>query len=208
MSKSPAAADRLLCYKQVRHFNEPGHAHFLTFSCYERMRLLSNDLWRGWLAGDVRDACAKHAFALWAYVFMPDHVHLLVKPRSETYDTASFLKSAKQGSARRILGHLRSQGSGLLDRLRVHRGARGEVLRFWQTGPGYDKNIWDMEKAVEKARYCHRNPVTRRLVTSPEQWRWSSFRWLELGRRSGEPLIVDDWIESPQAGPNDEGRHG
>jgi hypothetical protein len=52
-----------------------------------------------------------------------------------------------------------------------------------------------MEKAIQKAEYCHRNPVRRGLVRTPDEWRWSSFRWLELGNRRNEPLIVDDWIE-------------
>ena len=66
-------------------------------------------------------------------------------------------------------------------------------------------NIWNMKKAIEKAEYCHNNPVKRRLVKQPEQWRWSSFRWLALGKREGEPLSVDEWDErlldaEPQAG--------
>jgi hypothetical protein len=32
--------------KTVRHFEEPGHLHELTFSCYRRMPLLTNDDWR------------------------------------------------------------------------------------------------------------------------------------------------------------------
>ena len=32
--------------KRVRHYNEPGHCHELTFSCYRRMPLLTNDDWR------------------------------------------------------------------------------------------------------------------------------------------------------------------
>ena len=57
-------------------------------------------------------------------------------------------------------------------------------------------NIWTMRKAVEKAEYCHRNPVARRLVELPEEWRWSSFRWLVEGAREHEPLAVDDWDET------------
>ncbi len=29
--------------KRVRHFDEPGHVHELTFSCYERRPLLVDD---------------------------------------------------------------------------------------------------------------------------------------------------------------------
>ncbi len=34
---------------------------------------------------------------------------------------------------------------------------------------------------MEKLRYIHRNPVKRGLVESPEQWRWSSYRFYLLG---------------------------
>jgi len=49
-----------------------------------------------------------------------------------------------------------------------------------------------MKKAIEKAEYCHNNPVKRRLATAPEKYRWSSFRWLVNGARDGEPLSLSD----------------
>ena len=181
--------------KRVRTYNVPGHLHFLTFSCYRRMPLLSNETWLGWLGAAVRTACQDFDFALWAYVFMPEHVHLLVKPRKVLYDVSKFRKSLKQSASKRIVNHLQKCRSALLGRLRVQERPGKECFRFWQEGPGHDKNLWSMEKAVEKAKYCHRNPVERKLVASPEQWRWSSFRRLELGQKTNQPLLLDDWDE-------------
>jgi putative transposase len=45
---------------------------------------------------------------------------------------------------------------------------------------------------VEKLRYMHRNPVERGLVTSPEQWEWSSFRHYLSGER-GRVEIESHW---------------
>ena len=45
-------------------------------------------------------------------------------------------------------------------------------------------------RGIEKLRYIHRNPVGRRLVDSPEQWRWSSFRFYLYGEP--EPVRVND----------------
>jgi len=47
---------------------------------------------------------------------------------------------------------------------------------------------------VEKLRYMHRNPVKRGLVQSPEQWRWSSYRFYLLGE-SGLLKIDEGWGE-------------
>jgi hypothetical protein len=41
--------------------------------------------------------------------------------------------------------------------------------------------VWTERKRVEKLRYLHRNPVKRGLVSSPEQWEWSSFRAYAFG---------------------------
>jgi len=42
--------------KTVRHFHEVGHLHELTFSCYRRLPLLTNDVWREKLARCVEAA--------------------------------------------------------------------------------------------------------------------------------------------------------
>ena len=33
---------------------------------------------------------------------------------------------------------------------------------------------------MEKLRYMHRNPVKRGLTATPEDWRWSSYRFYSL----------------------------
>jgi putative transposase len=177
--------------KRVKHYDVPGHARFLTFSCYRRLPLLSSPVWREWLGAAVRGACDELRVALWAYVFMPEHVHLPIRPLGDDFRVAAFLYRLERPLALRVVGVLRENRSRLLEELTVtERGVRAH--RFWQAGGAFDLNVWTMNKAIEKAEYCHRNPVTRRLVRSPEQWRWSSFRWLELGRWEKEPLRVDD----------------
>ena len=155
------------------------------------MPLLTNDLWRTWLAQSVRKACDAHTIALWAYVFMPEHVHLLLKPRRETYSLAAFEQSAKLSWSRKMIVQLSRQHAPLLEACRTGKG-----FKLWQEGGGYDLNLLTMEQALEKAAYCHRNPVTRRLVTTPAEWRWSSYRWLEMGARDDETLRLDDWDET------------
>lgn len=54
----------------------------------------------------------------------------------------------------------------------------------------YDFNVWTTKKRVEKLRYIHRNPAKRGLVETPEQWRWSSYRFYLLGETG--PVRVDE----------------
>jgi putative transposase len=56
-------------------------------------------------------------------------------------------------------------------------------FRVWQRR-FYDMNIWSKKKRFEKLNYMQRNPVKRGLVSSPDQWPWSSFRFYNLGDES------------------------
>jgi putative transposase len=51
---------------------------------------------------------------------------------------------------------------------------------FWLPR-SYDFNVFSQKKVAEKLDYIHWNPVKRGLVASPEQWRWSSYRFYALG---------------------------
>jgi putative transposase len=145
-----------LIFKTARRYDIPDHAHFLTFSCDHRLPLLTNDKWRSWLAESIKKACCTLNIALWAYVFMPEHVHLLIWPRQEDYSISAFLKGAKQPVAVRALNQLKRESSSLLQELAVEKSGRA-THRFWRAGGGYDLNIWSMKKVAEKALYCHRN---------------------------------------------------
>ena len=64
-----------------RQYNEPGHAHELTFCCYNRFKFLQAERTCQWLADELNEARVKHEFHLWAYVSMPDHVSLSCESR-------------------------------------------------------------------------------------------------------------------------------
>lgn len=85
--------------KPVKYYHEPGDLYELTFSCYRRMPLLSNDRWRKWLAESLGEAAEAYAFDLIAFVLMPEHVHWLVRQiRQETAadDISLFLAAGKR----------------------------------------------------------------------------------------------------------------
>lgn len=170
--------------KQVKHFHEPGDFHELTFSCYRRMPLLTNDLWRRWLAEIIDEAAAAPRFHLNAFVFMPEHVHLLVWPtdREATADDIStFLAAVKRPLSRRVKAALKAEGTKsaqrLLERLTVRTRPGKTSFRFWQEGSGYDRNLQTEKSVMASIDYIHDNPVKRRLVKIATKWKWSSARW-------------------------------
>ena len=74
--------------QRPRGYNDPGHAHELTFSCYRRYRFLSRESTCEWLAEAIDAARRELQYDLWAFVFMPDHVHLIVYPRQRVSNTS------------------------------------------------------------------------------------------------------------------------
>jgi REP element-mobilizing transposase RayT len=62
---------------------------------------------------------------------------------------------------------------------------------FWQAR-FYDFNVWTTKKRPEKLRYMHRNPVKCGLVETPEQWRWSSYRFYFLDE-VGPVKVNEGW---------------
>jgi putative transposase len=180
-----------------RTFNEPGHAHELTFSCFRRYRFLSRDRTRNWLADSINAARAEHQFDLWAWVFMPEHVHLIIRPRLQNYEMAVIRRAIKQPVARRALRHLRRRNSSeWLARLRVQKGGQA-TYRFWLKGPGYDRNIIEPRTLLQMIDYVHMNPVRRGLVERAIDWKWSSARELSSSATDA-PLQVDrippEWL--------------
>jgi putative transposase len=153
-------------------FNEPGRAHELTFSCYRRLPILSDSCHREFFLETLASARIAHRFDLWAYVIMPEHVHLLIWPRESEYDIAVILRYVRQTSSRKMLAHLRATHSPLLASLQVR-----DEHRVWQLGSGYDRNLFTPRAIHASINYIHENPVRRGLVASSLDWPWSSARW-------------------------------
>ena len=177
--------------RQMRRpvLNEPGHAHEFTFCCFRRHAFMKAERTCQWLADAVDAARKKLDFALWAYVFMPEHIHTLVYPRRLDYDLSIILKRIKEPVGRKAIKHLREHKSPWLARITVKHGKRWEH-RFWQAGGGFDRNVVEPLAVMAMIDYIHANPVRRGLVNRPEEWKWSSAGWNE-GKNSLRPDPVD-----------------
>lgn len=180
-----------------RNFNDAGHAHELTFSCYQRLPLLDSDRFRGWLAESINLAKRSLAFHVWAYVFMPEHVHMIVYSPSGEYDISKIRAAIKEPVGRRALNYFRTHDREWLPRLIRRRGNREEYL-FWQSGGGYDRNIDSPATLLKAIEYIHLNPVRQGLVDGAMDWPWSSARrFIREGTSAVEmDVIPAAWLDS------------
>jgi len=179
----------MLQRKTCKRYNDIGHAHALTFSCFRRQAFLSKDGSRQWLVDAIDRARTKHHFHVWAYVVMPEHAHLLIWPTNPVYKISDVLSSIKQSVAKRALLHVRSHAPLFLKYMEDRQPSGQTHYRFWQRGGGYDRNIVEPNTVFQQIEYFHFNPVRRGLCNRPEDWVWSSAADY-MDPKSG-PLLID-----------------
>jgi putative transposase len=171
--------------KNLKRVTGRGDLHFITFCCYQRRGLLGAVRARNLasqILGEVRD---KYRFALVGYVFMPEHVHLLIR-ESRTASPAKVVQVFKQRLSRRMRGKKRARTGQLA--LRFNEGETN-LRRFWQRRY-YDFNVYTRAKLKEKLEYMHANPVKEKLVAHPREWPWSSWTFYA----TGEGLLKTDAV--------------
>jgi len=161
---------------RLRHYDNLGTARFVTFSCYRRHPYFADEICIRALMDQIRTLREDHAVQLLGYVVMADHVHLVLFPPN----------GLKLG---RLIGQMKGRSARVITSLSSNlvRRADGRPA-VWQRRC-YDHNCRKAETVREKIVYCHNNPVRRGLVSSPDEWRWSSYRWYQ-GKQE-VPLDID-----------------
>ncbi len=124
------------------------------------------------LADVVRERREKHRFLLTAWMFLPDHWHAIIFPRSPL-TISTVMESIKVGATRRI------------------NAQRGVLLQ----GRFFDRALRTVKEYNEKVAYIHWNPVKAGLVERPEDWKWSSVHdytgTVKAPSGKGSPLSID-----------------
>jgi putative transposase len=137
------------------------------------------------------DACERLPMRVLAYCLMPNHFHLVLRPR-EDGDLSRWMQWLLTAHVRRY--HRHYHGSG----------------HVWQ-GRFKAFPIQQDEHLLTVLRYVERNPLRANLVERAEQWAWSSAgqcrkrespAWLVAGptRHEGDWLR---WVNQPQEGKGD-----
>jgi putative transposase len=125
------------------------------------------------LAEAIIKARDKHGFHIWAYVFMPEHVHLLIWPTA-TYDVSKVLATIKLSVTRNAVSYVKNTAPNFLSRMADIQPNGDCHYRFWQRGGGYDRNSTEPAAIWNQIDYIHGNPVRRGLCKHPKDWYWSS----------------------------------
>jgi putative transposase len=104
-------------------------------------------------------------------------VHLLFFPLPGFSEIEHLLKAIKRPYSYRIKQRLLQHQSPLLERLTIRQRPGVTTFRYWQEGPGYDRNLETEAAVLAAIDYIHMNPVRRGLCERATDWRWSSARF-------------------------------
>jgi len=160
--------------KKCRRFDRNGQAHCLTFSCFQRRPFFKSSRCCEWMLQALALGKDKQLFDLWAYVIMPEHVHLVLLPEHDV-QISLILKTLKQSVSKRAIIWLEKNAPDALYQLEDRRPDESVIHRFWQRGGGYDRNLRSLSDVYEKIDYIHQNPLRRGLVQQADQWMYSSY---------------------------------
>jgi putative transposase len=153
---------RVVCPDLPHHLTQRGNRRQQVFFCDEDYQAY---------LGMMRQGCHRHGVAVWAYCLMPNHVHLIVVPRSEE-------------GLRRGIGEAHRRYSVRVNRRQEWTG------HLWQGR--FASFVMDERHLMAVARYAEMNPVRARLVGSPEEWPWSSAAAHVAGK--ADVLAESQWL--------------
>ncbi len=132
----------------------------------------------------MQETKKSHGIFLYSFCLMPNHFHLLLKPR-EGEDLSSWLRTFTTKQVR--LYHKRNGSSGHL----------------WQ-GRYKSFPVQKSESFEVVMRYIERNPLRANLVEKAQDWKWSSLHLRSRGEGeflTNPPIPIDNdwasWVNAP-----------
>jgi putative transposase len=119
----------------------------------------------------LAESCRAAEVAVWAWVLMPNHVHLILNPADADADG---LRRALAPVHRRYAGHIHAR-----ERRTGH---------FWQGRFG--AVVLDEDHLRAALAYVALNPVRARLARRPQDWPWSSVHAHLSGKDDGPTSVA------------------
>ena len=133
---------------------------------------------------------------LFAFVIMPTHAHILIKPENQTIGEAA--QQFGSFTAHEILKKVREDGK--TDWLKIFEKEKRDQRHkhsVWQDIQA--KSIFSIEVLEQKLEYIHQNPIAKdwKLATDRADYIYSSAGYYDYGRK---PVIeitdINEWLAS------------
>jgi putative transposase len=161
---------------------------YFTAVARNRLPAFRTDALKRIVTNALDEARRSGGFAIFAYVIMRDHLHLVTDGARKPSDILRYTKGVV---SRRVLAYLKEHDfRSSLEKLRHEEKRRGHVYSLWE----HHSNVMLLTSEgvfMQRVHYTHQNPVRAGLVERAEDYRWSSARCWARRMVEDEPLAMD-----------------
>ena len=173
----------------ARYRADENHPYFCTITVLDWLPVLIEAAYIDPIIDSLRFCRERKGLQLFAYVVMPNHVHLIAAAGEHLQPV---MRDFKRFTSRAIHDRLKQDGRGaILNWLQVatqrSRRQRDE-LGLWRPG-FHPQALFSHDVFEQKLNYLHENPVRKGLVRHPDDWRHSSAAF--YSGRGDSCLVVD-----------------
>ena len=162
--------------------------YLLTSVAKDRLVVFRTDEIKNISAKALDEARVSGKFALYAYVIMPDHLHVITDSSRSSADTLRFVNGI---TGHRVITYLKEHGyESSLQKLRQETKRRQYRHSLWDHHPNV-RLLFTEDMLLERVRYVHENPVRAGLVACAHDYRYSSVRCWSGKLLEDEPILMD-----------------
>lgn len=161
-------------------FQNPTAAYFVSFATVYWLDVFTRQEYFSTLEEAVNYCRAEKGMEVFAYCFMPSHVHFVFRSGKE--DPSGLLRDFKGFTAKKLIKAIEDNPQEsrkewllwMMERAGKRKSNVGK-RQFWQQ---HNKPIelWSGKVIKQKIDYIHNNPVEQGFVTNPIDWKYSSAR--------------------------------
>ena len=177
---------------RLKNFDYKGyHRYFVTICTHERNPIFKNDVMVRQLIRVLKDTSKTFGFKVWAYCFMPDHLHLLIEGESPDSDLKRFIASYKQYTGYYYKNHVAQDYKNHVAQDYKNHVAQGfspaqspdqrKNSKLWQPSY-YDHVLRKDEDTLSIARYIVDNPVRKAFVKHFLEYKFTGSFELDIER--------------------------
>jgi putative transposase len=153
--------------------SKDSQALYTTAVAKDRLPIFQSDAIKKITCAAIDEARTSCGFLLFAYVIMPDHLHLLTDGPRKPSEVLRYIKGIV---SRRVIQYLKENGfESSLAKLQHAEQKRNYQYSLWQ----HDSNVFQIfseNMLMQKVNYIHQNPVRAEFVERAMDYHWSSVR--------------------------------
>jgi putative transposase len=155
---------------------DPENLYFITTTAVNRTHLFLPKEHKQIIAHSLDYMRQKGWIKFFAFVIMPNHVHILVRILTP-FTLAGVMRDFKKYTSKQIAGHCLAENQQELLSIMEEAGEVNKKSKYKVWEDGYDaRDVYSLGFLEQKLDYIHNNPCQPQwnLVDQPEDYRWSS----------------------------------